>query len=295
MSTEALARRPLAIKISNAPPVVRPQAGLNQADLVFEHYAEGGLTRFTAVFYTHDVETVGSIRSARLIDLEIPKMFDAAFAYSGSSGPVRLRLQASEFYDRIISPDFAHGGFERIPKEGVATTHTLFTNTYNLRYILGLRGQDIAPTFANHMTFRDSPITQGEPATRIEISYDATNVTWFYSNGRYLRWTDGEKHLDANTSTQLSFKNIVVVAANHVNTDILEDTNNNPSIEIQIWGTGPVSIFRDGQRFDGIWKREDPHHMLTFYDSAGNPLPLAPGNTFFQIVPLGFDQLHVTP
>lgn len=295
MDEASLGRRPLAIKISNAPPIVRPQAGLNQADLVFEHVAEGGFTRFTAVFYTHDVERVGSIRSARLIDLEIPKMYDAAFAYSGSAGPVRLRLQDSEFYDRIISPDFAHGGFERIEIEGVAPTHTLFTNTYNLRHILGLREQDVAPNFANYMTFRDSPITQGEPATRIELWYGATNATWFYGNGRYLRWTDGETHLDANTSTQLSFKNIVVVAANHVDTDIFEDTNNNPSIEIQIWGTGPVSIFRDGQRFNGSWKRDHPNHMLTFYDSIGNPLPLSPGNTFFQIVPLGFDQLNVTP
>ena len=272
---------------------MRPQSGLNQADLVFEHYAEGGFTRFTAVYYTHNVETVGSIRSARLIDLEIPKMYDAAFAYSGSAGPIRLRLRDSEFFDRIISPDFAHGGFERFEKEGVASTHRLFTNTYNLRYILGLREQDVAPTFSNFMTFRDAPITQGEPATRIELVYRATNATWAYSNGRYLRWTDGEAHLDANTNQQLNFKNVVIIAANHVDTDIIEDTNNNPSIEIQIWGTGPASMFRDGQRFDGVWKRENPNYMLTFYDNEGTPLPLAPGNTFFQVVPLGFDQLDV--
>jgi hypothetical protein len=36
-----LNRRPLAIKISNYPPVVRPQSGVDLADLVFEHYAEG--------------------------------------------------------------------------------------------------------------------------------------------------------------------------------------------------------------------------------------------------------------
>ena len=61
-----LARRPLAIKISNAPAIVRPQSGLNSADLVFEHYAEGGLTRFTAVFYSKDADPVGSIRSGRI-------------------------------------------------------------------------------------------------------------------------------------------------------------------------------------------------------------------------------------
>src|SRR5579859_3925706 len=48
-----LQRRPLAVKISNAPPLVRPQAGIGDADLVFEHLTEGKLTRFTAVFWTH--------------------------------------------------------------------------------------------------------------------------------------------------------------------------------------------------------------------------------------------------
>ena len=69
-----------------------PQSGLSNADIVFEHYAEGGATRFTAIFYSKDAEPIGSIRSGRLIDLEIPKMYDAAFAYSGASGPVRLKV-----------------------------------------------------------------------------------------------------------------------------------------------------------------------------------------------------------
>src|SRR5216684_927532 len=55
-----LQRRPLAVKISNAPPLVRPQAGIGDADLVFEHLTEGRLTRFTAVFWTHTPPRVGS-------------------------------------------------------------------------------------------------------------------------------------------------------------------------------------------------------------------------------------------
>ncbi|RMF36206.1 MAG: DUF3048 domain-containing protein, partial [Chloroflexi bacterium] len=85
---------------------MRPQAGLSFADLVFEHYAEGGVTRFTAVFLGHDAEKVGSIRSGRLIDLEIPAMYKAMFAYSGSSGGVKERIRNADFFpDRVISPD----------------------------------------------------------------------------------------------------------------------------------------------------------------------------------------------
>jgi hypothetical protein len=294
-----LARRPLAIKISNAPAIVRPQSGLNNADLVFEHYAEGGLTRFTAVFYSKDAGAVGSIRSGRLIDLEIPEMYDAAFAYSGASGPVRLMFGDSEFFDRIISPDFGHGGFFRVEDPNKAFEHTLFTNTGDLRFILDQRGQNTPPRFNSNMAFSAQPLTSGTPASRLEIGYTGTYVTWAYDSGsgRYSRWTDGQPHTDASTGAQLNFKNIIVLSAHHEETDILEDNvgGGHYSIQIQVWGEGPVSIFRDGQRFDGRWRREDPSQMLTFYDSEGNILPLAVGNTFFQLVPLGFDRLIVTP
>lgn len=297
--TAVLARRPLAVKISNYPPYVRPQAGLNNADLVFEHLAEGNVTRFTAVFYSHDADPVGSIRSGRLIDLEIPLMYDAAFAYSGSAGPVRLMFKDSAFFSRIVSPDFAHGGFYRIADPDKLVEHTLFTNTYNLRYILDERGENKAPVFQNFMAFQDEPPPAGIPVTQLEIDYEGTYVTWWYDagNGRYLRWTDGEPHLDANTGQQLRFTNIIVLAAQHQETDIQEDTagSGHNSIQIQIWGEGPVSIFRDGQRFEGRWHRDDPQQMLTFTDLDGNVLPLAPGNSFFQLVPLGFDKLHVKP
>lgn len=219
-----LARRPVAIKISNAPAIVRPQSGINNADLVFEHYAEGGLTRFTAVFYSKDADPVGSIRSGRIIDLEIPKMYDAAFAYSGASGPVRLMFADSEFFDRIVSPDFGHGGFFRVETPNKAFEHTLFTNTFLLRSILGDRGQDTPPQFRNGMTFSQAPLTTGDPASQIEIGYDGTYVTWAFNtvDGRYTRWTDGIPHLDANTGHQLSFKNIILLAAHHEDTTILK-------------------------------------------------------------------------
>jgi len=88
-----------------------------------------------------------------------------------------------------------------------------------------------------------------------------------------------------------------VLAANHVETDILEDmvAGGHYSIEIQLWGEGPASIFRDGQRFDGQWRRNGDTEMVSFYDSSGNALPLDVGNSFVQLVPLGFDGLIVNP
>jgi hypothetical protein len=295
---DVLQRRPIAVKVSNIARV-RPQSGLNLADLVFEHMTEGTITRFTAVYYTNDAEKIGSVRSGRIVDLEIPVMYDAAFAYSGASGPVRLLFRASSFFDRIISPDFGHGGFQRISNPNNPSEFfedTLFTNTNNLRFILNERGQDVPPTFQNGMAFHPNPPAGGTPASTIEIGYRATNAFWQYEPGigRYKRWSDGVPHTDANTGAQLNFQNIIVLGAHHQNTDIVEDSFGSPSIQIQIWGEGPVSIFRNGQRFEGQWRREDPDDMLTFYDMEGNLLPLSPGNSFFQLVPLGFTDLFVT-
>lgn len=290
-----LNRRPVAVKVSNYPPLVRPQSGLNNADIVFEHYAEGGATRFTALFYGKDADQIGSIRSGRLIDLEIPKMYDAAFAYSGASGPVRLKFRDSPFFDRIISPDFGHDGFYRVEDPNKAFEHTLFTDTFFLRNILDARGQNTPPTLQNGMVFNEALPDNGAAASTITVDYAATTAFWQYvpDANRYQRWTDGVQQVDASTGQPLSFRNVVVLGVNHVDTLIIEDSLGSPSIEIQAWGDGPVSVFRDGQRFDGRWQRLDPTHMLTFVDADGNPLPLGVGNTFVQVVPLGFAGLTV--
>jgi len=295
-----LDRRPIAIKVSNYPPLVRPQAGLNNADLVFEHYAEGGSTRFTAVFYGKDAHTVGSVRSARIIDFEIPVMYDAAFGFSGAAGPNEERFKTVDWFDRIISPAFGSKGMYRAQPEDpdIDFWHTMFTDTYRLREVLQERGLDVAPQFQNGIVFSETPLEGGTQAKQVEIGYSGSYVTWWYDSGtgRYYRWNDGERHDDANTDQQINTKNVVVISARHVDTWIPETEvgQGAKSIEIQIWGEGPASIFRDGQRFEGLWHRDDPNDMLTFTDLDGNPLPLGQGNTWFEIVPLGFDKLYVT-
>jgi hypothetical protein len=67
-------------------------------------------------------------------------------------------------------------------------------------------------------------------------------------------------------------------------------------VQIQLWGQGQVMIFRDGQRYDGIWKREGRNDMLTFYDAEGSPLPLQIGNTWVEIMSIYYDNpVTVTP
>lgn len=289
-----LQRRPIAVKISNAPPgYVRPQSGVSQADLVFEHETEVVSTRFTAIIYGQTPPDMGPIRSGRLIDLEIPIMLDAAFAFSGAGIGVSQKLQASPFVDRILranAPGYYRTG-ENKPVE-----HTLYGDPSLWWQELENRGENRPPNFSNYMPFSEEPPAGGSSANHININHrNIAIIDWYYDEetGRYWRSSDGEEHIDENTGERLSTANVAVVFARHVTDyNICEQLNEATgtcayySLEVQIWGEGPALIFRDGQQYEGTWRREQPEHMLTFYDADGNPLPLKIGNTWFQMVPI---------
>ena len=310
-----LNRRPLAIKVSNYPPEVRPQRGLSQADLVFEHILEG-VTRFTAVFYSQTPELVGSVRSARYLDLEIPVMYKSFFAYSGSSGGIRQKIAKVPWFNRVMSPDFgvpeSGNPFVRVPEASQYFEHTLFAKP-PLLYKWALdHGLDNSRPELKGMAFSDLPIGPSQPVFTVTIPYAWRSsrpteiVRWHYdaATGRYLRSADGEPQVDANNLQPISAANVIVVYANHITDCTIQE---NPlsidpdcqlpgqfSIQVQIWGEGPVQIIRDGKVQSGRWVRARPEDMLTFVGADGKPLPLKRGNSWFQMVPTSM-QVQVEP
>ena len=289
-----LERRPLAIKISNAPALwVRPQSGLNDADLVFEHITEGALTRFTMIVYGKTPPDVGPIRSARLIDLELPTMYDASLVYSGTSIGVGQKLFNTEQWPRVLRAHEA--GYYRTGANK-PFEHTLYANPAALWEVLDDKGLNNAPEFSTNLTFAIEPPDGGTPASEVDVQLATELVEWNYDpeSGRYLRWAAGQPILDANYGEQVSAANVVIVTANHVeDQNICEQVTNGVcvalSIEAQIWGSGPVTIFRDGQRYDGTWERISSEDMFTFYDDAGDPIPLQIGNSWIQVMPTWYD------
>lgn len=291
-----LERRPLAIKIQNAT-ISRPQYGLPQADIVYEHLSEAGITRFTGIYLCQEVDKIGSTRSARFIDLELPAMYKSLMAFSGTSAGLYPKFLNADFYDR----EFCYGwglhpeGFYRdkeLREQGIPIEHTLFADPAIIWEVAGDLGINGRQEFEGMVFSTDVP-QQGQPATHIHIPYPHKDMVVDYlydeQSGQYLRWDGGKPHVDAVTGEQLSVTNVVVIYATHVDTDIYEDEprRNHPSVQIQIWGTGPMVLFRDGQAFEGLWARPSRQDMLLLRDSAGQvPIPYKPGNTWFQLVPL---------
>jgi hypothetical protein len=291
---------PVAVKVSNSPET-RPQSGLGAADLVFEHYTESAYsrTRFTGVFYGQNPAQVGSVRSGRLIDLEIPAMYHAIFGYSGSSAGVKERIRTSDLFpDRIAAPDFGVGQpvFYRVPQQGKAFEHTLFTSPERLRELAEDRGLNERPEYETYMAFSENVPPGGEPIENLAVQYSSGErftAEWAYDEeqGTWLRSISGTPHRDALTGEQITASNVILVFANHVNDNFWEEMHGPQSnwllsIQIQVWGEGSVLVFRDGQMIPGMWHRKERDHMLTFTHGDGIPLPLKPGNSWIQLVPI---------
>lgn len=293
-----LQRRPLAIKISNAPALVRPQAGIGMADIVYEHYVEADLTRFTAVFYAESPRYVGSVRSARLVDLQIPLMMESLFAFSGANGPTLLRLNNASFAARLFTdegePLFFRADTIEIP-------HNLFADPTAIWERAALLGVNQPGDLSGLVFSEEVPPGALSSADRVLLDYGGTVAEWRFDfeKGHYLRWSDGEIHRDALTGLQITADNVVVVWTHHQDdlTIIASEWQGeiNYAFELQIWTLGPVTLFRDGLRYDGWWHRWNDEHMLTFWrdDTMVERLYLRPGKTWFQMVPLTFDGLLV--
>src|SRR5690606_28824069 len=81
---DRLNRAALIVKVDNHEQA-RPQAGLNQADLVIEERVESNLSRLAAVFHSNDADPVGPVRSTRSTDIDIAALFGRPI-YASSGG-----------------------------------------------------------------------------------------------------------------------------------------------------------------------------------------------------------------
>jgi hypothetical protein len=297
-----LERVPVAIKISNWPgQYVRPQAGINSADLIFEHYNEGWFaSRWTAIYLGKDPERVGPCRSGRLIDLHLPAIYKAVLGCSGFSDGVLALVKDSDLYpDRVASPSVGVGApvFYRDFSRDVPLEHTMYTSPALLRDWAeerGVRGRQEL----EGMTFSEEPTVEGAPASTVLIPYRSLDAEWRYdeARGRYLRWSDGAPHTDALDGQQFSAANVVVLYVPHWDTDIIEEPHSGAlSIEFALWHSNRAVIFRDGVRIDAFWQHWEREDMLTLTDEEGNSIPLKVGNTFFEVIPTEGLEIVVEP
>jgi hypothetical protein len=284
-------RRVLAVKVGNSG-AERPQAGLDQADVVYEELVEGGITRFMALFLTNSAARVGPVRSVRTVDPDIAESYHALFAYSGGVPPVVARLHSAQNITDV-GADAEINAFHRDSARNAP--YNLYTSTDALWN--GHDGSPPDPQFA-FLPSNVDPSKTGAVANHIEFKFAGNGVDAKFdynpTTGLYQRFTDGQPHMveHAGGNQQLAFRNVIVEMV-HVISDGYLDPAGNRTNTITVTGTGAAVFFRAGRAVRGHWSRSTREEPMHYTDDTGQRLAIAPGNTIVEMVPEG-QSLFVT-
>lgn len=300
----AMLRRNLIVKISNFPPLVRPQHGINEADIVYEYEAEGGVTRFAAIYRSNNPERVGSIRSGRLLDIELTTMYNALLSYSGTSEPIQELLTSPPFFNfQLISPSVGHGENQSnnctetpfcrddtLAANGTPREHTLFGNTNQMWAVAERQGTNTG-FVAFGFAFGENPAPNGTPANDVFIEWwGQTDARWQYNPEEeiYQRFTDGQPHFDAADEAQLWADNLVIIEVPHVDRpDLFPPGATYTSLGVELWGQGRAYVIRDGVLYQGFWRRNENRasgQALQLIYGDASPILLSPGRTWVTVV-----------
>jgi hypothetical protein len=282
-----LRRRPLMVRIGNDPGA-RPQVALNEADIVYEEIVEWWVTRFTAIYLSQDPETIAPIRSARLINLDLGSQYQGALANSGGSDGVRWEISQSDIVN--LDEFFVPRPFFYRPNQDWqtrlafdATAARDYLQSEDLEGDVKLRGFE----FSQSPDFSTFPVEAVGDATEVSIPYPRqTSATgWEYdaNQGAYLRFINGGPMLTFG-GDQVAAANVIIYFAEHLPTDIVEDSNGATSIRIIANGLGTAWLLRDGKILKGNWET-DGRDTPNFIFNDGRAMPLKPGNTWVQVVP----------
>lgn len=274
----------------------RPQAGLGQAGVVFEALAEGGVTRFLALFQDSQPGNVGPIRSARPYFIQWNMGFDAAYAHVGGS-PLALQditawgvkdmnqFYNGNYYHRITSRYAPHNVYTGIgtlnqleAAKGYTSTYTGFTRKNDRPYQ--------APSASVAKPTPAAAADSRRPVNSIDLALSGPIYNPHYdynaATNSYNRSEGGVPHIDANTNAQLSPKVVIAMVVPEVRGPL--DSSGAYYSDYSVVGSGQVYIFQDGTLTTGSWTKPDMKSQITFTDAAGNTIPLNRGQTWITAV-----------
>ncbi len=305
-------RRPLSVMIENSVEA-RPQSGLSYADVVYEAVAEGGITRFLALYYCNSLPDVqvGPVRSARTYFLDWVSEYDALYAHVGGAntpGPANALGQIIDYKIKDLNqfsisfPTFWRDSQRLKKKDGtpVAIEHTMYSTTHKLWDVAEKRGWSNPDSGGNRWTdkFKKWKFKNGQPnlgqVNKIDVRFwegvgyaSDYNVTWTYdgSCNCYKRKNGGIDQIDLDNNQQLSASNVVVQYM--VESQANDGYENNVHLLYKNKGQGKAIIFQDGKAIVGSWVKKDRLAREKFLDESGKEIAFNRGVIWIQTVPEG--------
>lgn len=272
----AMPGRPIVVTIDNQGQA-RPQSGISSADIVYEIPAEGGISRYLAVFYHGSAEKIGPVRSARPYLVDIAKEWNAVYIHCGGSQDA-LKYLANG--DLPYANQFSNGKYFWRDKNRNAP-HNLYTSSEELLQLLEDKGWNESVSVSGFNFLEEGQTIDSQTqVSEVEIKYPAARDEYVYDStqGGYLRYVNGDSFIDAATDAQIIAANILV---QEVHSTVLDSEGR---LAIDMVSSGDALLFTQGLVKEGVWQRDSLSGRTVFKDAEGGEWPLSPGQTWIQVV-----------
>ena len=286
ISQEIAARRPFAVVYNNEPQAM-PQAGLMQADIIYEVLAEGNITRLVAIFQDFDAGMIGPIRSTRHYFTYFAMEHGAVMVHHGGSpmGYNAIRSNSIPYVDgmRFDGSVFWRDATRRTQR---GLEHSSYTSAQNLLNIAEQLNFDMSvQSDLGLFEFFDEP-TSPRPhnaAHIINIPFTNTNTSIFEydpQSGMYQKYIFGGAHMDDYAGTQVAVSNIIIQITDvtHIAGDAAGRRN------VALTGSGRGYLVTNGTYAPITWRRNTPQSPTRWYTEDGAPLMVNRGITWVSVI-----------
>lgn len=283
---ETSVSRPYAVMINNNH-AAWPQCGIQDAYIVYEIIAEGGITRMMALYKDQETAKIGSIRSARHYFIDYAQENDAIFVHWGGSPQAYNKLGSIDsldgialensvfFRDRTLKRDYEHTGFTSMKNVTEYATKQGYTRSTNKDLLLNYSVEEIDM----------ASIENAEKADEIEIRYSdyhTTSYEYDVENKVYKRSMSNKANVDLETGEQYTAKNIIIYKVRNYT---LNDGEGKGRQELDNIGKGEGYFITGGYVIPITWEKTSHSGQTVYQYENGEELIVNDGNTFIQICP----------
>ncbi|OGL26030.1 hypothetical protein A3E49_03650 [Candidatus Saccharibacteria bacterium RIFCSPHIGHO2_12_FULL_49_19] len=267
------AKRPVTgIMIENSQDA-RPQSALHEAGVVFEAIAEGGITRFIALFQEARPAYVGPVRSLRPYYIDFASAFAASVAHIGGSPDALNQIRSG---GRDLDQFFNSGSYWRVSsRRSPHNVYTSFDRLDELNQKKGYTNSQFTPWPRKDEAKLATPTAR---VIDVKISSAPYNSHYDYdpATNSYSRSQGGQPHIstgaeNGSPNQQLTPKVVIVLI-----------TTYSISGKYSVYGVtgGGLLAFQDGGVISGSWSKAGRDSQFVFTDSAGAPLKLNAGQAW---------------
>lgn len=277
-------KRPLAVVIENSPEA-RPQSGYNQADVVYETLAEGGITRTLAIFHSQEANEIGPVRSARPYFIDWLSEYNALFAHVGGSIDALDYIKSAKISDLN---QFNFGSYFWRSTSRYAP-HNVYTTTAKLYQAATSAKYDTTSNDHEWYDFKtDLPEVERPASQKVTVNFSqalfSAAFTYNPKTNDYVRAVAGVIAKDRATGEEIRVKNVIV---QYETVGYGRTRANEQKVDIGTTGKGNGFLFQDGKATKIRWEKSSRTSLTKITDEAGNEIKLNPGRTWICVPPVG--------